>query len=382
MQRSTRIASALSLAATGDAVAYLLLPLHAEAFGLTLAGVGLLLGVNRLVRPLLYAVFGRHATGAGLVRLAPWAVITSGLSTLALGWGSGLAALLVARVAWGCCFATLKLSMIVAATQADQRAGRRLAMASALREIGPSAALVVAGPIVFAVGPRAVFVLLGGLSLVGLGWVAGDLRFAGDPRGPAEPAPALRSLVVPTGRDWLGFASALSVGGLSASVAPLVAAHGTYRTALWVGGGALVAKRLLSVTVSLLAGLRWRRAPPQRVLRWGLGLQAMAVVVAAVPVATLPLLWLCAAMLSAAGFALLGIVLPLHGDRRVSSLARLGAWTDIGAALGPSLALWSLTAGSYVLFAAAQAGLLVWGLVGTQRASREGGELGRRPRSP
>ena len=40
----------LSLALPGDTVLYLLLPIHAAAFGVSLPEVGLLLAANRLVR--------------------------------------------------------------------------------------------------------------------------------------------------------------------------------------------------------------------------------------------------------------------------------------------------------------------------------------------
>ena len=41
--------SALSLALLGDALLYVILPLHAEAFGISLAMVGFLLAINRII---------------------------------------------------------------------------------------------------------------------------------------------------------------------------------------------------------------------------------------------------------------------------------------------------------------------------------------------
>jgi hypothetical protein len=52
---SRNAALTLTLALPGDTVLYLLLPLHAATFGITLPEAGLLLAANRIVR-----VFGYH----------------------------------------------------------------------------------------------------------------------------------------------------------------------------------------------------------------------------------------------------------------------------------------------------------------------------------
>jgi MFS transporter, DHA1 family, inner membrane transport protein len=84
---------------------YLLLPLHHETFGVSLAEAGLLLAANRLVRiagygwvARLYAERGPHAA-----RLL--AALGSLLSTLGYAALSGVWALLIARLIWGVSFA-------------------------------------------------------------------------------------------------------------------------------------------------------------------------------------------------------------------------------------------------------------------------------------
>ena len=55
------IASSLvmSLALLGDALLYAVLPLHAAAFGISLAWVGILLSANRIVRVFAYGAIAR-----------------------------------------------------------------------------------------------------------------------------------------------------------------------------------------------------------------------------------------------------------------------------------------------------------------------------------
>ena len=61
--------SLLSLALLGDALIYAVLPLHAEAFGVNLVWVGVLLSATRFVRVFAYGGIARLSQRIGLRRL-------------------------------------------------------------------------------------------------------------------------------------------------------------------------------------------------------------------------------------------------------------------------------------------------------------------------
>ena len=82
--------SVLSLSLFGDALLYIILPVHADAFGISLAMVGFLLAINRIVRTFAYGIIVKIAAHIGLKKLCLIAATTAVASTLGLHdfrWG-------------------------------------------------------------------------------------------------------------------------------------------------------------------------------------------------------------------------------------------------------------------------------------------------------
>src|SRR3954471_11480158 len=100
-RNSRNAALTLAFAQPGDTLLYLLLPLHHDSFGVSLAEAGLLLAANRLVRIAGYGgIPGFYAEwGAGVSCLV--AAFAALLATFGYAIGSGVWALLVARLLWG-----------------------------------------------------------------------------------------------------------------------------------------------------------------------------------------------------------------------------------------------------------------------------------------
>src|SRR3954454_20152456 len=95
--RNSRNASlTLAFAQPGDTLLYLLLPLHHDAFGVTLAEAGLLLAANRLVRIAGYGWVARLFAERGPHAACLLAAVGSLISTAGYGLMSGLWALLIA----------------------------------------------------------------------------------------------------------------------------------------------------------------------------------------------------------------------------------------------------------------------------------------------
>ena len=59
----------LSLSLLGDALLYVILPVHADAFGVSLAMVGFLLAINRIIRTFAYGFIAHIAEQIGLKKL-------------------------------------------------------------------------------------------------------------------------------------------------------------------------------------------------------------------------------------------------------------------------------------------------------------------------
>src|SRR3954462_6811426 len=98
-------AAALTLAVglPGDTLLYLLLPLYAAEFGVSLPAAGVLLAANRLVRVPGYCWGGGGGGEGGWGPRAACIAAALGAAASTLGYSvlSGLALLLIARLLWG-----------------------------------------------------------------------------------------------------------------------------------------------------------------------------------------------------------------------------------------------------------------------------------------
>ena len=121
--------AALALAAglPGDTLLYLLLPLYAAEFGVSLPEAGLLLAANRLVRIAGYGWVARIYAEQGPRRACLLA--TFGAIAAAAGYAtlSGVWLLIAARLIWGLSFAALNIANQALSTVVPEGAVKRSA---------------------------------------------------------------------------------------------------------------------------------------------------------------------------------------------------------------------------------------------------------------
>src|SRR3954454_19116070 len=115
-RNSRNAALTLAFAQPGDTLLYLLLPLHHEAFGVSLAEGGLLLAANRLVRIAGYGWIARLYAERGARASCLVAASAALLATFGYAIGSGVWALMVARLLWGLAFAAMNVATQALAT--------------------------------------------------------------------------------------------------------------------------------------------------------------------------------------------------------------------------------------------------------------------------
>ena len=173
---SRRASIVLALALPADTVLYLLLPMHAAEFGLSLAEAGLLLAANRLVRIAGYAWVARFYARRGDRPVCMLAVAVAALCALGYATLSGLWALLPLRLLWGLCFAALNLSTQALATADPVGAARRTGRPRAFIAMGPVLALPLGALLAQATGARPIFFVLAAVALLGLSLRDGCLR--------------------------------------------------------------------------------------------------------------------------------------------------------------------------------------------------------------
>lgn len=159
---------ALGLVLPTDTVLYLLLPLSAASFGVSLAEAGLLLAANRLVRIAGYGWVARGFERQGPRFACCCAVFGAALSSLGYALLPGLWWLLLARLVWGLSFAALNIATQALATAEPDGAAQRSGRSRALIATGPMIGLLAGAGLSLWVGPQAVFLLLAGVTLLAL----------------------------------------------------------------------------------------------------------------------------------------------------------------------------------------------------------------------
>ena len=127
----------LTISLLGDALLYVILPVHAAAFGLSIAAVGFLLAVNRIIRTFTYGLIVRLGQQIGARNLALLTALTAAISTLGYGLFDGLWLLTPMRILWGLSYAGLLIVTLDYASANAAKTGVRIGISRSVEQIGP-----------------------------------------------------------------------------------------------------------------------------------------------------------------------------------------------------------------------------------------------------
>lgn len=321
----------LALTLPGDTLLYLLLPIYAASFGVTLPEAGFLLAANRLVRIAGYGIVARFYSASGARAACLLAAFGSILAALIYATQSGVWALLVGRLVWGLSFAAMNIANQALPTSVAAGAAKRSGLSRAIIALGPAVSLVAGALMTLAYGPRSVFFALTALACLAPVFAA---------RLPARPETSLTSAARfgwPEPMSIWSFALGFTLDGLFVFGLGLLAAASFPSGAVMAAALALALRYATEVIFSPAGG--------RLAHRYG----AYHIIVAASLGATLGLAALATegAMLWTAvvvTIVLRALIQPLTapmvaeaypGAGRVQALARQATWRDIGAATGP-----------------------------------------------
>ena len=326
-----RAAAVLGLVWPGDALIYVVMPLHAPAFGITLGLVGIVLSVNRIVRVLGYGWLSAASRRLGLRALTASAAAGAAASTIAYGVFPGFIPLVIARLVWGMAYAVLNVTTTAYAIGDGQRTGRRVGVNRAVSGIGPTLALSLGAWLALSLGPRGVFIAMGlfGLLAVPLALTL-PRELATDPAKPR----AAGSRWKPSTLNVLFFANSAIDGAFAFTLSLVFARSLPVSSALLSAGLILAFQRLMVVLLSLVGGTLIDRVGAYRVL-----VPCVALVVGGLFALAHGVLY-PAAIVIVIVRALLAVTGPVLAARErsgstVERLAAFATWVDSGLALGP-----------------------------------------------
>jgi DHA1 family inner membrane transport protein len=359
-------AIALAVALPADTVLYLLLPMFASQFGVSVAEAGILLAANRLVRIVGYGWVAKFYSRRGDRPTDSLAVIAAAIAALGYATLSGLWLLLPMRLLWGLAFAALNLSTQAMATAEAIGAAKRSGRSRAIVATGPMLALPVGALLAETYGPRAIFFVLTAIALTGL---LATRRLPDQPH--AVPA-TRRRLTLPGSLDVWSFLEGFTLDGLFiiglAYLGKDLMPGGT------IFGGAVMAAALLmalryfsEILLSPIGGHLAERFGAERLL---VTLSLMTTVVLVGFGAGW--VWSCAIAIVVLRALQLPLISPIvarrtPGPGRVQALAARAVWRDIGAGTGPLVAGLLLPIVPSVWIYAVAAGLLALSAVAVVR---------------
>ena len=344
-------AGVLSIALIGDALIYVVLPVNAAEFGITLVWVGILLSANRIIRILTYTQIVRLTDALGLRRMTIIAAIGGAGSTLLYWLGDGSPVLLFARIVWGLSFAAMSLITLAYAIDDRKRAGARVGLSRAIMQIGPALSLTVGAWLAGLLGAQAIFLVLGVVSLAAI-----PLAFLLPPDNEKPPPSNRHWFPKPALSDLLFFVVGFGADGVfTMTIALVLLDSASVEVAMLSGGILLASQRLVIFFFAPLGGVLGDKVGVWRLLN-------ISVIVLAVGFATIGagaiyvgagLIIIARSVISAVGPAAVAMSVP-H-ESAMQRLAVMQTWRDFGAALGPLV--------SGFLFAALGAGVLYFAIV-------------------
>jgi MFS family permease len=330
---SRRSAIVLSLCLPSDVLLYLLLPMNADNFGVTLAQAGILLAANRLVRIFGYSYVVRFYAAHGDRPTVMLAATVSALCAFGNSFMTGFWWLLILRLGWGLTFGALNLSTQALATSEAGGAARRAGSSRAIIAIGPMLALPLGALISLHFGPRVVFFILAFFSLVGLVIARGLPTFAH-----AMPRAGGRRFKMPDSVATWSFIEGVALDGLFIFGLSMQAQEVLGGNAVFIAGVLLALRYASEMLLSPLGG----RAADS------FGAVRMLVVFSAATAVALTVFGFHWLIIGAGAVLILrALQLPLvttlvaqrnPGHDRVKALAGNAVWRDVGAGVGPLLA--------------------------------------------
>ncbi len=330
---TTLSAGVLSIVLMGDALIYVVLPINAETFGISLIWVGVLLSANRLIRIVTYGAIA-HATTAYGIRIATIAACIGGATSTVMYWMfDGGWALLAARLLWGLSFAALTLTTLAYAIADRDRAGSRVGLSRAIQQFGSVLALTGGAWLAGQMGPKAAFLFLGLASFAALPLALALPRETGKaPRAKTQWLPKPQLL------DFLFFAVGFAIDGVFAMTITIILADlVSYEAAMLGGGFVLSLRRIGDAVMAPLGGMIGDRFGTEISLFLSTFLVALGL--AGIALGSV-YFGACAIIAGRAAIAALGpatVAKRNPPDQVMHRMATMQTWRDFGAALGPLL---------------------------------------------
>jgi MFS family permease len=361
-QGSLNAALTLALTLPGDTLLYLLLPIYATTFGVSLPEAGLLLAANRLVRIAGYGWIARFYARRGPRAACLWAAVGSVLSTLSYAALSGLWPLLIGRLIWGLSFAAMNIANQALPTAAAEGAAVRAGRARAVVAVGPTAGLLGGAVLALYFGPRAVFALLALIACLGLLFAARIPEHSEPVKllGPRFERPGPISI-------W-AFSVGTTIDGFFMFGLGLLAAANYPKGAVVAAGVAMSLRYATEIVFSHAGGSLAARFGTRRVL---VAMSLLTAVGLALLAGSGVWLWAGVAMTVVLRAMAQPLSAPLvaeafPGPARIPALARQATWRDIGAGTGPLAAgflfpiapAWAIYGGAALVLAGASLLLL------------------------
>tara|TARA_Y100001936_G_scaffold254148_1_gene325732 strand:+ start:17941 stop:18990 length:1050 start_codon:yes stop_codon:yes gene_type:complete len=310
---------------------YVILPVNAPLFGVSLFWVGVLLAANRIIRIFTLGAIASLAERVGPRNLAIAAAVTSTVSTLIYGLATGPTILLIGRLLWGLSFASLTLVIFSYAVADRSKAGTRVGLGRAIHSIGPALVALIGPFLAIEFGAKFVFVILGVATAVSI-----PIAFFLPKEARRTNPPKARLIPKPKKFDLFLFTVGLTVDGVFAVAITLtVAETSSIGTAMITGGVLIGIRRAMEAFLSPVGGILGDRYGAHRLL-W------MATIVMAVGFILLALgSAYTGGTLVVVGRAFIAALWPAETairNSREDTMHRLAVgqtWRDVGAAIGP-----------------------------------------------
>lgn len=319
----------------GDTLLYVVLPMHHQEFGLSLAMVGVLLSLNRWVRLLANSAVAHLGERIGPHALMVAAAAGSIVSTATYGLAESAALQIAARLLWGISYASLNLSTLAYAVSDRPNAGKRVGFSRAAIGTVQALSLVGGAWLSLEVGARHVFVIYGAITSIAL--IAALLL----PRLPAEKADSKGfKLPIPHRLEIWGFMLGFAGDGVFLLTLAFLMKDSITSVAPIMAAAILLAVRwLVEITTGPIGGWIGDR----------FGARQMSIANGALLVAGFALIAadheVLGALLTVATRGMFNTLIPVLVIERgkggvLPSQASYSTWRDFGAAVGPLSAPW------------------------------------------
>lgn len=307
--------------------------------------IGILLSANRFIRIISNARVANMILHLGMKKALVFSSIVAVLTTLIYGLQPGAIAFLLARIVWGLCYSTLKMSSLNYAAHSPKAPGLTFGVTTSIKYAGGFLILLFGPELIHQLGVNKGFLAIAFISCIGIA-LALLLPKIPNQRIESPERIKLKDTFRPTSMNLLVFFLAFSLNGMLVVSLTRLFSSSIYQEEqlLIVVSFYLMLKQLFAIVFSMINGLLSLKLPAEKLFNFAIGMCIIGMIAIAFDIVFpgVVIAFLFNTVITTFS-PMIAINIQSDNSNSLRAISSINTWWDSGAALGAFSGIYLVT---------------------------------------